>query len=86
MNAALASLLARAAFMHCADPTGEVYQPRTVCINTPVWLTLASRHARAAFKHHATNGHSALKHNASLKELRAERLPLSCPWLNYPVM
>ena len=64
MNAALASILVRAAFIHHADPPG-VYQPHGVSI--VLECSTSELLARAAFKHYADQGHTALKYYAVLK-------------------
>ena len=66
MNAALATLLTRAAFMHYADPLG-VYQPCMIGIMHE--CSTGELLARAACMHHDDKGHGTLKHYAALKGL-----------------
>ena len=66
MNAALTSLLGRAAFMHHAYALG-VYHPHTV--GMILEYSTGELLARAVFMHHDDKGHSTLKHYATLKGL-----------------
>ena len=66
MNAALASLLARAAFVHHDDSLG-VYQPHRV--GMVVECRTGDLHARAAFKHHDDKGHDALMNYMGFKRV-----------------
>ena len=66
MTAALASLLARAAFLHHADPSGLGQSRRVIMM---LECSCGELLTRAAFIHYDNKGLNSLKHYAALKGL-----------------